>query len=86
MVSLLVTTRGQRKSFHRATAVSRMSVARTGRESGRTTCHRIWRWPAPSTRAASITSLGRDRKCCRRKKVPNADPMVGRISPVIEFT
>ena len=39
-----------------------------------TTCHMIWNSFAPSTRAASTSSLGMVRKNCRRRKIENASP------------
>ncbi len=72
---------GHRKSFQAKTNVSRPSTAIAGRAAGKTTCHTIRTLLAPSTRAASISSVG---SACTRywrmKKVPNAVTRLGRIT------
>src|SRR5690625_6268354 len=59
--------------------VTRATVATVGIEIGTTTDHRVRRWPAPSSSAASSIAVGMVRKNCRSRKVPKAVPSPGRM-------
>ncbi len=50
------------------------------------TRQKICHWFAPSTRAASSSSPGKDMKNCRIKKVPNAENIPGTTSACIVFS
>src|SRR6266545_2058504 len=63
---------GHRKSFHEVTKVKIATVATVGRTRGSMICHQIRHSRAPSTRAASISSLGTPRKAWRIRKMLKA--------------
>ena len=65
----VVITSGHRKLFQCVTTVMIASVARIGRLTGTTTCHRMRRVPAPSSLAASSRSPGMPRKYSRSRKI-----------------
>ena len=75
------TTSGHRKLFQDARKVRIPSVASAGLHSGSMMLQKIRNSPAPSTRAAWISSSGSDRKNCRIRKTPNGPARNGRISP-----
>ena len=57
------------------------TAAIAGLASGTTTRIRIWNSPAPSTRMASVSSLGMVMKNWRNRKIENASPKkLGMIS------
>ena len=79
--SEVATTSGHRKLFHEVRKVSTPSVATAGPHSGRITEKKIRSSPAPSMRAAWISSSGRDRMNWRIRKTPNGPARNGRIIP-----
>ena len=70
---------GHRKSFQDVTKVKIATVATVGRTSGNATCHQIRHSRAPSTRAASISSLGTLLNAWRIRKMLNALARLGRM-------
>ena len=72
---------GQAKSFQLAMSVSSVSTAISGLHSGSTTCRKMRMCPAPSMRAASMSSSGMPMKNCRARKMPKAAAAPGRITP-----
>ena len=60
---------GHMKEFHCETTVMSRSVARIGRFMGSMIDQSVRQWPAPSSLAASSTSLGTPWKFCRRRKI-----------------
>ena len=71
---------GHRKSFHDVTNVKIATAASDGRTIGSRIDHQIRHSPAPSTRAASIRSLGTPRNAWRSRKMLKALTMFGKIS------
>ena len=65
-------TSGSRNSFHVHMNTSTIIVSTAGRPSGRTTRHSVDQLDAPSSRAASTSDRGTDRKNARIQNVPNA--------------
>src|SRR5919198_106552 len=77
---VLITMSGHRKSFHVHRNVTIASVASAGIERGTTIRTRTPSREQPSIRAASSSSIGRGRKNCRRREVPNGVTRLGTIS------
>ena len=70
---------------YEASEVMSPTVTRTGTDNGRTTLRRNRRCPAPSIRAASDSSVGIERKCCRSRKIENTFARNGMICTWIVF-
>src|ERR687893_2115285 len=70
LLSSVITTSGQTKSFQAVVKNRMPSTAITGVESGRTTRQKTPHSVAPSTRAASKISSGTDSRYWRGKKKP----------------
>ena len=60
---------GQKKSFQMYWPVMIITAEMAGQDIGIMTCRMIRRCPAPSILAASSSSVGMVRKCCRSKKI-----------------
>ena len=71
---------GHRKSFQDVTKVKIATAASDGRTIGSRIDHQIRHSPAPSTRAASMRSLGTPRNAWRSRKMLNALTRFGKIS------
>jgi hypothetical protein len=70
---LLMKIRGPMKAVQLVRNVRITTVISGPRESGITTLRSTVQLPAPSSRAASIRDLGRDRKNCRSRKIASAE-------------
>src|SRR5437762_6389503 len=84
--SWLTTTNGQRNEFHDPVKLKIASADNAGRHIGSMIVQKIGGSLAPSMRAASMYSLGSDRKNCRIKNVPNVVASPGTISPAYVLT
>ena len=75
-------TSASRNSFQVHMKISATIVSTAGRPSGSTTRHSVVQLDEPSSRAASTSERGTERKKARIQNVPNATdaPTCGRIS------
>ena len=62
-------TAGQKSPFHVPWNCRIATAASAGPASGRMTFQKVWKWPAPSIRAASSRSRGMPRKYWRSRKI-----------------
>ena len=85
MSSWVATTSGHRKLFHDVRNVSTPRVASAGPHIGRITEAKMRSSPAPSTRAAWMSSSGMRWMYCRIRNTPNGPARNGRIMPGSEF-
>src|SRR3954453_1900628 len=70
-------TSGHRNEFQLPMNVLAASAAKNGSEFGTTIRQNVPKCPAPSTRAASSSSLGKFRKYCRNRNAANPLNNVG---------
>ena len=80
--SELVTSRGQRKSFHANRKLKIASVAKAGMESGTMMRKNVPMRLQPSMRAASSSSTGIEAKYWRNRMMPKTSASRGTISAV----
>jgi len=80
MFSVCAATSGHRKLFHDARKVRMPRVASGGPHSGMTTRAKMRSSPAPSMRAASMSSSGMPSMNWRMRNTPSGVVMNGRIS------
>ena len=76
---VVITTRGQRKSFHIRKKSNIMITARIDLDNGRMMFQNILNCEQPSILATAISSSGMDSMCCFIRKVANTPARLGRV-------